>query len=373
MKETSTYRNVIILGAGFSTCAGLPIQSEFPSLLLSSEFSTELDIAITKTLKIFLKDVFGWSSGSTLPDLEDFFTCIDLAAGSGHHLGIQYRPKALRAIRRMAIYRIFSVLDRRFSYSSDIDSLLCKYWAEPYRRPAFIVLNWDIVLEKHLMRLVPCPIITYCCRSYNWNSVSEADESKSTGDLVPICKMHGSSNWVYCDNCHALFYDLDRKLPLKMQVGLVKADFRLFDERFTNQSFDRELGITPERRKCLHCKNILSSHIATFSYRKSFRTHAYASIWNRAAEILADAHRWIFIGYSLSKADFELKHLLKMAQLRFAHRRKSRRLPEIHVVTKADRPPLSYEGFFGKGSFEFWGDGLAGYVHSGFVNPLSCP
>jgi hypothetical protein len=103
----------------------------------------------------------------------------------------------------------------------------------------------------------------------------------------------------------------------------------------------------------------VSSHIATFSYRKSFRTHAYASIWNRAAEILADADRWIFIGYSLPKADFELKHLLKTAQLRFAHQRKRGRQLQIDVVAKAGGSRDSYRGLFGKDTFRFFEGGLA--------------
>jgi len=68
------HANVIILGAGFSACAGLPIQREFSELLLSPEFGTELDLAITEALKTFLREVFAWSDGMPLPELEDIFT-----------------------------------------------------------------------------------------------------------------------------------------------------------------------------------------------------------------------------------------------------------------------------------------------------------
>src|SRR5258708_1903424 len=144
---------VFILGAGFSKCAGIPIQAEFSSLLLSDEFSSELDKAITRTLSGFLNEVFGWREGGSFPALEDIFTCIDLSAATGHHLGIKYTPKVLRAIRRMAIYRIFSVLDLHFLYSSDIDALLRIHTSTAHRLAGFLVLNWDIVLEKHLARI----------------------------------------------------------------------------------------------------------------------------------------------------------------------------------------------------------------------------
>ena len=365
------HANVIILGAGFSACAGLPIQREFSELLLSPEFGTELDSAITEALKTFLREVFAWTDGMPLPELEDIFTCIDLAAGDGHHLGIQFGPKRLRAIRRMAIYRIFSILDNHFTYSNDIETLIRAYLAGSSGRSAFVVLNWDIVLEKHLIEMLPRPSITYCCRSYDWHSDERNNDPDAKVDAIPICKMHGSSNWVYCDNCHSLFYDLYEKLPLKVRADLVKSDFRLFDERFTDKVFDDGLGITPEERECRFCKNMVSSHIATFSYRKSFRTHAYAGIWNRAAEILADADRWIFIGYSLPKADFELKHLLKTAQLRFAHTRKRKRPLEMHIVTKTKEAFPSYERLFGKRYSTFCDGGLQEYISSGLFEPLS--
>jgi hypothetical protein len=352
---------VFILGAGFSKCADLPVQSEFSSLLLSNEFSSGLDPAITRILTQFLMDVFGWRSGATFPLLEDVFTCIDLSAATGHHLGIKYTPKALRAIRRMAIHRIFSVLDRRFHYSGDISSVLS---SELHGARAFLVLNWDIVLEKHLQRFDPTVRIDYCCDCTDWNRETGLGFVGGAGENtngLEICKLHGSSNWVYCENCKSLFYDLNEKLSLRTKVGLIKADFRLFDETFKGKYFEQSLGIDASERKCRHCNNMVSSHIATFSYRKSFRTHAYPSIWHRAENLLATADRWVFVGYSLPKADFELKHLLKSAQLRFAHRRPRPELA-IDVVVKGEASRRDYEAFFGTGRFHYFDGGLEEYA-----------
>lgn len=77
----------IVLGAGFSKCAGLPLTSGLSDHLLSEEFATPLDMAITSALRTFLGDVFEWSDGKPLPALEECFTMIDLSANSGHHLG----------------------------------------------------------------------------------------------------------------------------------------------------------------------------------------------------------------------------------------------------------------------------------------------
>jgi len=293
-----------------------------------------------------------------MPELEDIFTCIDLSANTGHHLGIKYTPKLLRAIRRMAIYRIFSVLDQHFAISSEISQLLQRTTPPSLSDSSFIVLNWDIVLEKHLARLGIG--VDYQCDSLEWNKSSTGSAIKNPS--VPVCKMHGSSNWVYCENCKALFFDQSDKLSLRSKVGLVKFDFRLFDEKYSGKRFNELLGIEPKMRKCRLCKNMVSSHIATFSYRKSFRTHAYSSIWHRAEDLLARSRHWIFIGYSLPRADFELKSLLKTAQLRYAHLAPKAPVRTIDVVVKGDAVRRDYEAFFGSTSFQYFNQGLDGYV-----------
>ncbi len=149
-RNITTSKVAFILGAGFSKCADLPVQDEFSSLLTSDEFDKPIDMVITESIKQFLKDVFGWKENRDIPALEDIFTFIDLSAGSGHHLGIKYSPKLLRALRRMLMYRTFQIIDHRFKYSQDIEKLLRHYRGSDH---SFIVMNWDIVLEKQLQQI----------------------------------------------------------------------------------------------------------------------------------------------------------------------------------------------------------------------------
>jgi hypothetical protein len=335
------------------------VQNEFSALLLSEEFDSNLDKTITGALEEFLRIAFGWQKGRSLPALEDIFTCIDLSAGTGHNLGIRkYTPKVLRAIRRMAIYRIFSVLDRRFSYSPDIETLLAESCRREDPRCAFVVLNWDIVLENHIRRALPIVPIDYRCFCFDWNTL----QATSIGIGIPICKMHGSSNWVYCDNCKSLFFDLEQKLPLQSKAGLIKSDFRLFDEQFSDRKFDDSLGISHDARNCRFCQFPVSSHIATFSFRKSFRTHAYPSIWYQAERLLADSTRWVFIGYSLPEADFELKQVLKSASLRMQHRR-TKCKKEIDVIVLNDLVTQEkYSRFFGADNIRCFQGGIPDFL-----------
>lgn len=359
MVGNSSESTTFVLGAGFSKCADLPLQAEFASLLFADEFDAELDLAITQVIKDFLTNVFGWREGKELPSFEDIFTCIDLSVERNHNLGIKYNPKALRALRRMIIYRIFSVLDRRFSYSEDIEKLLRFFYKPEISQDqcSFVVLNWDIVLEKHLMRLGSSASIDYCCPCYDWNN-----PTKSEHPGIPVCKMHGSSNWVYCKNCKSLFFDLGTKLSLHTKAGLVKSDFRLFDESFTKKRFYNALGISAKTRECKFCRNMPSPHIATFSYIKSFDTPLYSSIWYKAEKLLSDSNRWVFIGYSFPEADYEIKHLLKIAQIRLSHRKRVKKKKIEVVVLRDESTPKKFEKFFGSKTVELYSNGLSEYV-----------
>lgn len=353
----STGRNnvVFVLGAGFSHCADLPVQEEFSSLLISEQFNTEIDGVITKAIKMFLKQVFGWKQVNDMPSLEDIFTIIDLTASSGHHLMVNYTPKRLRALRRMLIYRIFQAIDLRFNPSEDIDKLLRIHENQDC---SFVVMNWDIVLEKHLRQIDNQAKIDYMTPSYDWNNYTGLQSDGGTR----ICKMHGSSNWVYCENCKSLFYHLDEKLSLHKKVGLIKSDFRLFDNKFRGKLFDESLGINPDDKKCKICTNSVASHIATFSYRKSFRTAAYPAIWSSAENLLANSTKWVFIGYSLPEADFEFKHLIKSAQLRLRPIRVKR---DIDVVINSNPDTKrKFEKFFGVDNVNIIKGGLSAYVSS---------
>lgn len=341
-----------ILGAGFSKCAELPVQAEFSSLLTSEDFHSPVDRLITRITSSFLEEVFGWQKGREIPALTDVFTSIDLSINEGHYLGHQYGPDRLRAIRQMLIYRIFQILDKRFKHCPEIDRLLRHFL--PYHC-SFIVMNWDIVLEKHLKEINPELKIDYVSPTYNWESY----QRENPEGAIKICKMHGSSNWVYCENCKTVFFQPDRKLSLHKKVGLQLRDFQLFQEPFQKQEIKASVAEV-QGNSCRHCKNLLSSHIATFSYRKSFRTAAYPAIWNEAENLLAEADKWVFIGYSLPEADFELKHLIKSAELRTPRAKRSRTIDA--VLFQDEQAKNKFERFFGQEKVSVYENGLNEYL-----------
>jgi len=48
------------------------------------------------------------------PELEDLFTCVDLSANTGHHLGGEHSPAFLRTVRRALIARMIRMLRQSF-------------------------------------------------------------------------------------------------------------------------------------------------------------------------------------------------------------------------------------------------------------------
>ena len=309
---------------------------------------------VTKIICEFLKYAFGWQEGGEIPALEDVFTSIDISVSNGAHLGYSYPPDKLRALRRMLIYRTFQILDQRFSLCEDIINLLRHY---QHNECSFIVMNWDIVLEKHLAEVMPNIPVNYITPSYDWN---DRRRRINLLDGIKICKMHGSSNWAYCKNCKTLFYQLDKKLSLHKKVGLLLEDFKLFDPSFKEKHFDACSQINAQEDKCLICSSHLATHIATFSYRKSFRTAAYSAIWHEAENLLAEARHWVFIGYSLPEADFELKHLIKSAEIRLKHQEDPKTIDA--VLYQDDYAKRKISRFFGPENVQIFENGLTEYV-----------
>ena len=340
----------VIIGAGFSKNSGLPVQSEIPELLIESQNENSFENAISQTIKKFYINTFGFSKGSVPPSLDDILTCIDISTNSGHHLGIKYSSMHLRAVRRFIVYRLFKILQDKYAYCEDVMGLILML-KKRYSNVDFIVLNWDTVLENYLKQINPSIAIDYC----NGGKYLREGIVNSKGEVVKIIKIHGSSNWLYCDNCRTLINDSYGDVSLIKRAGFKAMDFELFEEFY---------GIIPElldSQKCLICGDNISSHIATFSFRKSFRENSFPQLWDQAENVLSGADKWVFIGYSLPQADYEFKHLMKISELKLQHLRVGK--PKIDVVLLNSATTSSkYKSFFGERIGTICNEGIKEYI-----------
>lgn len=345
--------HVYIVGAGFSLHAGLPLQAEFTKALLESPTKVAHDITpLTTYLGEFVHDVFDHNRAATAkfwPELEDVFTNIDLAANTGHHLGRHHAPSDLRMTRRVLLSRMMSMLHERFTTAEAIKGPLWvkldKFFKKlDVNRSAFISMNWDTVIERRLLALRGVNLFDYKCRAIRagfpakGKSVVELRQPGGT-PTIPVVKMHGSVNWLYCDNCRQLYW-----FPATEALTVAK--------QLITRSEAKKLALAPPgdfaKWHCKQCIDVpLTTRIATFSYLKALDFPMFERSWLSAEQLLRQATKWIFIGYSLPAADYEFKHLLKRVQLSRKHP------PEFVVVTggkkiNTDATYRNYQGFFGR-------------------------
>ncbi len=329
----------VILGAGFSCEAALPSTEKLSEQFLDDPpdgvVPIQVEQEIGRHLRAFWEAVFDYAEGKSKPFLEDHFTAIDLAANTGHHLGPIYSPRKLRAIRRFSIHRAFQILDLKYRHSETIERLL----GELCKRAglSIVSVNWDVVVENHFHKLR---------QAYDYGSIVEPmfGPADWRGIGIPISKLHGSANWVYCDSCRTLFSGAPGggKDALHLGAFLDSEDFEVFDS--PQEVVDLVRGMANPRRECRFCGCRMSARVGTFSYRKYYAIQQFQTIWYKALDSLRESPIWLFVGYSMPEADFEFRQVLKSAELAT----RGRTPKHIQVVLKGDEEAAGrYQRFFG--------------------------
>lgn len=352
----------LIVGAGFSCEAELPSTRKLSLQFLKSPKNgvvpLQIEQQISNHLATFWRGAFGCGVEKSKPSLEDHFTAIDLAANTGHNLGPSYSPRKLRALRRFSIHRVFQILDLKYRQSSTIDALLAELSKNVDL--SIVSVNWDVVMEKHLdaLRL-----------SYDYGDIIEPMHSavERRKAKIPICKLHGSANWVYCDSCRTLFSGdpSDGKHALHLGAFLEADDFELLGSPRETVQLVRDLP--DERRECRICSCRMSARVGTFSYRKDYAIQQFQTVWHNAFDALRKSPIWLFVGYSMPEADFEFRQVLKSAEL--ANRDGSKKV--VQVVLKSDRLAAGrYRRFFGRSADCVSQSGLKDWVANDFESWL---
>jgi hypothetical protein len=358
-------KQVYIVGAGFSMYAGLPLQLAFTEALLEPRGSVSHPMhPLITHLGKFVHDAFDHNVSAKAkhwPNLEDLFTNIDLAANTGHHLGASHAPSQLRMTRRVLLARMMYMLNERYveaeaSKTEDWKKLDSFFKALDIKRSAFISINWDTVIERRLAERRGLDNFDYRCgaiaaRFRNKGNVIGERQLQEDDKTMPVVKIHGSVNWLYCDNCRQLYwFSPDHAIRVAMQL--------ITPDEAGKLKMTKTEGCAKWR--CLNCTTVpLTTRIATFSFLKALDFPMFEKSWLSAERLLRGADKWVFIGYSLPAADYEFKHLLKRVQL-------SRKTPPKFVVitggSDCHNTYLNYQRFFGRDIKEnenFFPDGLS--------------
>jgi hypothetical protein len=365
----SGIEHLFIVGAGFSYNAGLPLTTNFTRELLNvRHFLPEgPSVRLVQLLRKFVLESFKAADedGKFWPELEDIFTCVDLSANTGHHLGLNYSPSELRTVRRAIIVRTIRMLQQTSKAGAKASS---KNWTRLRRffslidapKCAFLSLNWDTIIEEGMANAQNIQNVDYLCQAraarFKGEKIIERNFRKER-PIISVLKPHGSANWLYCDCCRQLFW-FPHDQTSRIATQLFKpSDWQVANKILATGSKKRDL----KQFECPECEaNALGTRFATFSYRKALDFPMHARSWLSAEHLLREAHSWIFIGYSLPAADYEFKHLLKRVEA-------SRRVPpKMLLVTGGDdaqRTADNYRKFFGtafkRSRGDIWLDGFS--------------
>jgi hypothetical protein len=338
MVSKTQFEHLFIVGAGFSQYAGLPLTNNFTKALLDvAHLKLNVQSVLqTDLLKEFVYAGFDHapnSSPNLWPHLEDLFTCIDLSANTGHHLGPKFAPADLRTVRRALIVRIIRMLQHRYQMGLATGGPRRKTLELFFEKmspsnSAFLSMNWDTVIEQGVANAHGISSYDYGCDAIAANFVKGGIAvSTSAADAnFRILKPHGSSNWLYCDACRDLFW-----FPAAQTDMIATQLFKAADWDVVKKFTHKERKAHTKNVPCPRCgAQALGTRFATFSYRKALEFPMHGSSWRSAERLLREAKTWIFIGYALPPADYEFKLLLKRVQL------SRKRPPKLILITGGD-------------------------------------
>ena len=142
-----------------------------------------------------------------------------------------------------------------------------------------------------------CPIRGVWTQLANGNYILDQEyEPWALTRGIPVYKLHGSTNWAYCDIC--------KKLDLSATRYDVQAVF----------SSNEPLA------KCQNCESPYTWLIIPPIPNKNSMSHpVLAQVWRAAEEVLEAAQLVIFVGYSFPLADPVVLEMVTTAQLRSRH------------------------------------------------------
>lgn len=219
--------------------------------------------------------------------LEDVFTSFDIISRNRdffHDYSPQEVEDIKESIKRLFVF-YFSKHCRDHLYLDDNYINFCSY-IKKMEDPSIISTNWDVLLEEYFNRQRIKYELCFNDRYYSWTEEKQHKSSK-----IKYIKIHGSINWFRCMKCGKInISNID-------QCG----DYLFDDSR---------------SEKCSSCKQvssdsqILQPQIITPTMMKSFGNQLFINLWASAREQLSRAKHVIFVGYSMPIADFDFRYLL---------------------------------------------------------------
>lgn len=337
---------VYVLGAGASRALndGSPLMSQLNQLVFSAARTSGHDRL--KRLRKFIKAFYPDLPPNEPILLEEVLTLLDSQINASRPLSHIYSVDKLRQLREDFIYAISSVLKNSLGTSHLKNEWEWLEFRERTILPflngleiddSIISLNYDLILDNRIAESLfhgeiytnirPEPLVGSEDVNYGFQpryALMDIDNHRlySPYMYVPLYKLHGSLNWLYCPSCRRVDVSLGRKGVLHYALE--------------------------QPSPCRNCGVQYEALLITPTLLKSYDNPYIAQIWREAETKLNEADQIIFVGYSMPDADIVLKTVFSRAI--FTNRMLKKRNPEIVVVDvdKSGNVEKTYRRLFGR-------------------------
>ena len=295
------------LGAGASKSCGAPLQGElFREYFMirqekyrrkvgyDAEYDIEREIA---TLFQFMFGIDVDNGDLTLvnfPTFEEVLGLIDLAVirkqtfknfeRAHYNLNSDSR---LEKCRQYLTYLIGSLLyDKLHNVKNNHSNLIQKLKSVGKLSDCvFLSTNYDILIDNALSGTA------FNCRSAPYYGFEFTNDNPEKDILrVPLYKLHGSLNWLYCPTCESMSLTSYKKGV----IDLIRTPVNTLQDIL-----------------CAQCESLKEYVIIPPTYFKEYSNYFINQVWHKAEQDLYKVEKIFFCGYSFPDADMQIKYLLK--------------------------------------------------------------
>ncbi|HEU5180122.1 MAG TPA: hypothetical protein VFW45_04985 [Candidatus Polarisedimenticolia bacterium] len=316
-------KTVYFLGAGAS-------RADFPDIPLMDNLLHEIvrTRPVSALLMDFLEGVFGPGILDAPPDperiprIDDLFTLIDASlSGRGPSPAGISREKLIE-VRRHLTASIGLVVAR--AVGAGLGRTAIRFAKALPEASTLISTNYDIVMDSALLERRPRNVNYGVAvreavqrldgqrrgrfeEMHHFRALPDSEAIVRTGG-IPLLKLNGSLNWLYCPRCDEL------DITLSQSTGAVL----ILDEP--------ELGRCSQER----CTSPYETVLVGPSLEQRYENRFLAATWVRAERSLREAASLVIVGYSLPEADYLVRAMFART---FGHRS-----DKVTVVTITRNP-----------------------------------
>ncbi len=232
-----------------------------------------------------------------MPLLEDLLSQLDLAIKDGRPLSNAYDLPHLRQLREDLVYAFSVVLRENLGMESQTGSMsdkgqkcmaLMKEFLDRLdgSQDCIISLNYDLIADNAIYSKNNRHVDYGFSVRYDQKDGEQPERPFS----LPLYKLHGSLNWLYCPTCQQIDVAND-----------YKGVYYIFE------------GCEDQECMCRDCGTKYEPLIIAPTLLKTYENTLLRLIWREAEDKISKADEVVFVGYSMSDADVQLRCMFKRA------------------------------------------------------------